>query len=365
MQSVTIPSTTIYLGQQAFMDCSSLVSVQLNEGLQIIGPYAFKGCTSLRVVTIPSTVTNLGWRAFENCSGLIELRLNEGLQVIGERAFYSCTSLRYFTVPSSVINCGERAFAHCTGLVEIQLREGLQTIGASAFANCTALRSVTIPSTVTELGVFSFFGCRNLSEVILLDGKMLLNREFVDCDFEREEEGLLDQKAIDWMLFDEDENFAFLDCPLTEVKISISWAVSERMARLPRGCRLSIEERIHDLRRLEVQNDGNVLACFHVVRMAPDTEFEDDSEDEFEDDAFAVRDTSHETATSLNQLLQLIAFHELKESSIVIELAMWKSRIDSDRARTDCRVAIPDPAKTLIMEYGGFTWFLRPAIEGA
>ena len=63
----------------------------------------------------------------------------------------------------------------------------------------------------------------------------------------------------------------------------------------------------------------------------------------------------------------LIVFHELKESSIVIELAMCKSRIDGTTPvrREDCRVAIPDPAKKLVMEYCGFMGFLEPVIEGA
>ena len=161
--------------------------------------------------------------------------------------------------------------------------------------------------------------------------------------------------------------FAFCDCPLTTVKISISWAVPERMARLPRQCALSVEERIHNLRLLELQQDGNVLACFPVVRRARGDQSEVASEDETEDVTFEVRDTNHETARSLYQLLQLIAFHELKESSIVIELAMWKARIGelTSVRRADCRVAVPDPAKSLIMEYCGFVDYLEPVIEGA
>ena len=224
---------------------------------------------------------------------------------------------------------------------------------------------MTIPLTVTELDGLSFYNCSNLSEVIFLDGKRLLKQDFFNCGFRREEQGLIDQEAVDEMIFsleNGDRLFAFHGCPLTTVKISIGWASSERMARLPRECRLTVEERIHSLRHLELQQDGNVLACFPVVGGAG---AEDDSEDEAEDDTVEIRDTNHETARSLYQVLQLIAFHELKESSIVIELAMWKSRIDSDRAHADCRVAIPDTAKTLIMEYCGFAGFLEPAIEGA
>ncbi|EJK58146.1 hypothetical protein THAOC_21753 [Thalassiosira oceanica] len=125
------------------------------------------------------------------------------------------------------------------------------------------------------------------------------------------------------------------------------------MARLPHECMLSVEEKIRNLRRLEFLQDGDVLACFPFVSRAGD-----------EGDTIKVRDTNHETARSLHQVLQLIAFHELKESSIVIELAMWKSRIKTFVRRADCRVAIPDPAKSLIMEYCGFTDLLKPAIEG-
>ncbi|EJK44409.1 hypothetical protein THAOC_37051, partial [Thalassiosira oceanica] len=78
-----------------------------------------------------------------------------------------------------------------------------------------------------------------------------------------------------------------------------------------------------------------------------------------------VEDTNDETAGSLHLALRLISFHELKESSIVIELAMWKSSMVEDRARADCRITVPDPAKSLIMDYCGFAGFLEPAIEGA
>ena len=133
------------------------------------------------------------------------------------------------------------------------------------------------------------------------------------------------------------------------------------MARLPQECRVFVEERICNLRRLELTHDGNVLVCFPVVSSFLGVE--DDSNDE--ELKYDVQDTNLETASSLYRVLQLIAFHELKESSILIELAMWKSRIDGDRARADCRASIPGPAKSLIMEYVGFGGFLRPAIEGA
>ena len=109
------------------------------------------------------------------------------------------------------------------------------------------------------------------------------------------------------------------------------------------------------MRRLELTQDGTILACFPFVRRSLGVFGQH----------VDVEDTNNQTAESLHQVLRLISFHELKESSILIELAMWKSKFEEGRARADCRISVPDPAKTLIMEYCGFTDLLEPAIEGA
>ncbi|EJK64847.1 hypothetical protein THAOC_14375 [Thalassiosira oceanica] len=359
LRSVTLPSSVTELGKFAFDNCKNLAELQLNEGLQIICVGAFQWCGALRSVTLPSTVTVLDKRAFHCCRNLAEVHLNEGLQNIGAFAFEYCLALRIVTVPSTVTKLGEGAFSCCRNLIGVQLKEGLRIIGHGSFTYCSGLSRVIIPSTVIELGGCAFCDCNNLSEVILMGGERLLDQEFFSRGIFSKDQGLVNQEALYEMLFDELRGFAFLGCPLTTVKISISWAVSERMARLPHECMLSVEERIHNLRHLELLQNGDVLTCFPVFSGAPGDEAEDVEDTE-------IQDTNLETAKRLYQLLQLIAFHELKESSIVIELAMWKSRIDEATyiAREDCRVAIPDPGKTSIMEYVGFAGFLKPAIEG-
>ena len=274
-------------------------------------------------------------------------------------------------IPSTVIvlGWGFGAFSSCRSLTNVQFCDGLQTIGAGAFIHCTALRSVTIPSTVTKLGTHAFYGCTNLPEVTLMGGERLLSHDFIARGMFSEEQGLLDQGKLTEFLFNEDGDgdFAFHGCPLITVKISISWLLSERMARLPQKCRLSVLERIRDLRRLGLMQDGTVLACFPVVNKASDAETEDDSDNEdfiVDEVKYNVQDPDLETARSLYRVLQLVAFHELKESSILVELAMWKLRMDEGRARADCRVTIPGPAKSLIMEYCGFAGFLKPSFEG-
>ena len=351
----------------AFSRCEKLVEVELNEGLKAIGESAFAGCRALRSVAFPSSVTELWFNAFHGCIGLVELRLNEGLELIDAHAFQGCTSLRSVTVPTTVTVLNDSAFGGCSGLAEVRLPHSLEIIGEYTFHDCSALRSVTIPSPVTELGWRSFMNCENLSEVIFADGKRLLNQDFFNCGFRRGDQGLLNEKAINEMLFEEPHDgrhggFAFGGCRLSFVKISISWEVYERLNRLRRECLMSVFQKIQNSRHLELRQDGYIIAIlarFPVV----DSADADDSEDEDEDDIFEVRDDNLETARSMYQVVQLIAFHELKEASIAIELAMWKSRLDGVTSipRSDCRVAIPGPAKSLIMEYGGFAGFLEAA----
>ena len=221
---------------------------------------------------------------------------------------------------------------------------------------------ITLPSTVNELDWWAFSGCIELSEVVCLGGERLLNIDrdylsmlpmFIGHDFPDRrlcrrlsgEDGMLNKEVLKKLLGRE----AFYHCPSVEVKIPISWAFRERMERLPLQCRVSVLERIRRLYRLELLQDDSVLACFSLVGR----------------DA-VIKDTGHQTAWRVFQVLQLIAFLELKESSILFELTLWKSRIDETAfvPRTDCRVSVPDTVKSLIMEYCGFAGFLEPAIEG-
>ncbi|EJK63892.1 hypothetical protein THAOC_15429 [Thalassiosira oceanica] len=288
-------------------------------------------------------IKNIPYGTFRGCINLVEVQFEEGgaLQMIGYCAFFKCDALQQATIPSSVSKLGDFAFGGCSNLAEVRFEEGLEIIGEGSFYECTALRSVTVPSSVTELGAHAFHHCSNLTEVIFLGGERLLNQGFLD-------RGLFSGKGVlNWIGLNEMicSRLTFARCPLTALKIFVSGTLFGRMVRLPKECRLSVEGRIRSMRRLELTQDGYILACFPFV-------------------VVNFQDADNQTAESLHQVLRLISFHELKESSILVELALWKSRLVVGRARADCRTSVPDPAKRLIMEYCGFTGFLEPAIEG-
>jgi len=155
---------------QTFRDCTKLKEVELNNGLRTIGRCVFLGgafayCSSLERITIPSSVIDIGWEAFNSCSNLREVVLNEGLQKIGDKSFALCRSLESISLPSSVIEIGARAFGGCTNLRAVVLNEGLVKIRNNAFDECNSLESITIPSSVIQIGVDAFSECSNLREV--------------------------------------------------------------------------------------------------------------------------------------------------------------------------------------------------------
>ena len=139
----------------------------------VIGDYAFSGCSSLTSLTLPSSVTSIGGHAFEKCSGLTSLTLPSSVTSIGEFAFRYCSGLTSLTIPSGVTTIDYYAFADCSGLTSLTLPSGVTWIGGYAFAWCSGLTSLTLPSSVTSIGGHAFERCNNLKECnCLLDSDL-------------------------------------------------------------------------------------------------------------------------------------------------------------------------------------------------
>lgn len=69
VENLVIPATlggvpVTAIDQNAFRDNSSLKTVVLPEGIEVIGDYAFYACTDLVNITLPSSLKTIGERAF-------------------------------------------------------------------------------------------------------------------------------------------------------------------------------------------------------------------------------------------------------------------------------------------------------------
>lgn len=72
IKSVVIPSSVQEIGGWCFDCCRSLSDVVIEEGVNTIGWYAFRQCP-IKTITLPSTLTSLGEIAFAECASLISV----------------------------------------------------------------------------------------------------------------------------------------------------------------------------------------------------------------------------------------------------------------------------------------------------
>lgn len=105
----------------AFMNCTSLGSIELPKSVQTLGTSAFNGCAHLSEAALGDGLTHIGMSAFENCTGLYAVRFGSSLIDIERRAFYGCTTLPEIVLPASVTSTGSEAFHNCKSLVKVTI----------------------------------------------------------------------------------------------------------------------------------------------------------------------------------------------------------------------------------------------------
>ena len=85
------------------------------------------------VVTVPSFVNTIGDNAFANCSSLVSISIANSVTNIGYETFFNCTSLTSIAIPDSVLLIGGAAFINCTQLVNLTIGTNLASIPFDAF----------------------------------------------------------------------------------------------------------------------------------------------------------------------------------------------------------------------------------------
>ena len=169
-----IPVTCI--GDRAFEGCRALAEVVFpddEERLDYeyfsleIGGNAFMNCTSLRSLELPDYVAIIGHGAFCGCTALERVTIFcEHHCYIAPYAFSECCSLREVT-PLSELNDG--IFAGCASLTSLPITEQVDEIPEDAFEHCDGIVELTIPRHVTRIVSEAFSGCYNLKRVTFED----------------------------------------------------------------------------------------------------------------------------------------------------------------------------------------------------
>lgn len=127
-------------------------------------------------------VTAIGDGAFINSDTLVSLVIPEGVTSIGDSAFYSCDRLTSVDIPSTVRQIGQGAFTKCVSLKSVVIPDGVTEINLSTFYGCTGMESVTIPDTVTSIGICAFNYCDGLGTLTIPDSVEEIGfRAFWEC----------------------------------------------------------------------------------------------------------------------------------------------------------------------------------------
>ena len=173
LQSGVIPSYFCY-------GCHDIESVNVGQGIEMIGYQSFAMCKNLRRVSLQDSVTIIGNNAFYECSSLEEINLNS-VTSIGEHAFYECTSLGEINL-DSVTSIGDHAFSGCSSLPSVILPNSLSVMGVQVFEDCYAIESITIGSGITSIPYRTFSGCTGLTSVTIPNSVTSIGDEaFRDC----------------------------------------------------------------------------------------------------------------------------------------------------------------------------------------
>ena len=165
LTSINIPNSVTSIGDEAFQYCSSLTSINIPNSVTSLGQYTFEGCSSLASINIPNSVTSLGQYTFSGCSSLTTINIPSTMTSIGLAAFSGCSSLTSINIPSSVTSIGESAFYGCSSLTSFNIPASVTSIGINTFYGCSSLTSIHIPSSVTSIVYGAFSGCSALTEL--------------------------------------------------------------------------------------------------------------------------------------------------------------------------------------------------------
>jgi len=135
----------------------------------------------VRRVRIDKSVTIIPRDAFYGREHLIDLEFHDGIEKIEKYAFIGCVSLRSVKLPGvKVIENG--AFSSCGGLSEVEFGVKLETIEQWAFQYCISLTRITMPS-VKTIGRLAFNSCKQLTDLDLPEGlETIQERAFHGCN---------------------------------------------------------------------------------------------------------------------------------------------------------------------------------------
>lgn len=182
LTSVTLGENLKFIKTSAFERCTVLSDIILPSSLQVIDSRAFHS-TALVSVSVPSSVVNIGKDAFNDIYALKEIKVDEANTVYSDIDGVLCSKtktvlLRYpnskgktYTVPNTIKKIYDGAFSYCPELETVVFPASVISFGNDIFASNSKLKSITILNPEPATLESSF----NVSDVFILVPKQSVN----------------------------------------------------------------------------------------------------------------------------------------------------------------------------------------------
>ncbi len=188
IEFLTTFATLESIGDYCFLNCEKLKSLNIAEGVMIVGNNAFEGCIALENAIIPESVKNIGEAAFKGCDLLQSVKISSNIVFIPDECFNFCTSLSNveWNVESKLV--GRLAFGNCSALYNFNFI-GVEKLYENSFYK-SGVGDVTLGEALNseaakleEIEVKSFMDCDNL-ETLTIGGNVstVMSLAFADCD---------------------------------------------------------------------------------------------------------------------------------------------------------------------------------------
>ena len=181
LKTVVIPANATTIGNSAFEQCASLISIDIPANVETIGTAAFKGCSSLTTVTfekesqlktISGGYSNPNYYGvFSDCTALTSIKIPASVKTIEEAAF--CQLKNLMTVDMSactqVKTIDEYAFYDDSELRLFKIgTETPPTCGSSAFVGINPYSVLKVPSGCADT-YRTTYGWKNFASITGLD----------------------------------------------------------------------------------------------------------------------------------------------------------------------------------------------------